>query len=335
MKAACITEHGPPENLQIRDVPDIDTPADDELLIDITVSAVNPIDTYLRSGSVGGTIDGFWIPGCDFAGRVAAVGANVSQFAPGDRVWGSNQSLSGRQGTLAERIAVSEQWVYPIPDSVTDEAAAAGALTGITAHLGLHLHGNLAPGEVVFVHGGTGGVGSAVIQLARLHNARVITTVGTAEKAAIAADLGADCVIRYDCENVSERVREAAAEHGGVSLWYETLRTPSPETTIPLLARRGRMIIMAGRDARPILPAGPLYVNDLRIIGFAMFNASADEQRVCAECLNRAAAEGRFRPVIGHLFSLEQAAAAHRLQEDNTIHGAGTLCGKIVVTVSD
>lgn len=334
MKAAFITAPGPAAELQIGDVADPPSCGPQDVQIAVTVSTVNPIDTYIRGGLVSAELPSPWIPGCDFAGHVLETGSEVTGIRAGDRVWGSNQSLAGRQGTLAERITVDQQWVYPTPDGVTDESAAAGSLTGITAHLGLYLHGALLEGETVFVNGGTGGVGSAVVQLAKHSGANVICTVGNDDKAAIAADLGASHVLNYRDDDFSDRLQQIAGECGGIDLWYETLRTPEPEGMIPLMAKRGRMIVMAGRDARPLLPIGPLYVNDLRVIGFAMFNASPEEQQTSAREINTAAAEGSYSPVVGRRFTLDQAAEAHQLQEDNTIHGAGTLTGKIIVSIN-
>jgi NADPH2:quinone reductase len=98
------------------------------------------------------------------------------------------------------------------------------------------------------------------------------------------------------------------------------------------MRKRGRIILMAGRAARPDFPLGAFYTNDLRLIGFAMFNASPGEQRECAEELNEWASDGVWKPVIGRTLPLSEAAAAHRLQEENTLNKAGTLTGKIVVT---
>ena len=304
------------------------------MLIGTSAVAVNPIDTYVRSGNVKLELPSPYIIGCDIAGTVVTVGSQVTGFQAGDRVWGSNQGLSGRQGTFSELAAVDESWLYPTPENVTDEDAAAIALTGITAHLGLHLHGNLAAGEIVFVNGGTGGVGSAVVQLAKASGATVITTVGSATKAAIAEDLGADFVINYRTENVAESLQKITTQTGPINLWFETLRNPNPDVTIPLLAKRGRYILMAGRDARPEFPVGAFYVNDLRAIGFAMFNASAVEQQHCANEINQLLATQQLKPLIGARFPLHEAAQAHQLQEDNTLHGTGTLSGKIVLTVS-
>lgn len=331
MKAAFLQSTGGPDVIEYGDLPD-PTPGAADVIVKTEAVAVNPIDVYLRSGAVAAELPRPYVPGCDVAGTVVSVGDAVDQFQVGDRVWGSNQGLAGRQGTFSELCCVHQQWLYPLPDDVDFRQAAAVALTGITAHLGLHLHAGLQTGEVVFVNGGTGGVGSAVVQLAKATGATVLTTVGSDDKAAQARRLGADHVINYRSEHVGDRLREIISATGAVNVWFETLRAPQPESTIPLLAKRGRYVLMAGRDARPEFPVGPFYVNDLRAVGFAMFNASAAEQREAASQLSALMSEGRLQALVGAEFSLPHAAAAHRLQEDNTLHGAGTLSGKIVLT---
>ena len=203
------------------------------------------------------------------------------------------------------------------------------ALVGITAHLGLFLHARLQAGEVVFVHGGTGGVGSMVVQMAKLAGAKVITTGGSEEKVKRCYELGADLAINYKTQDEAEEVRKFAPE--GVDLYWETLREPDFDRTVELLAKRGRMVLMAGRDARPPFPVGPFYVKDLSVHGFVMFNASAEEQRACAEDINRWLAQGKLKAQIDRVMPLSQAAQAHRLQEESTVGKKGTLAGKIVL----
>ena len=181
MKAAAIYQTGPREVIQFTDMP-IPEPKPHELLLRVGAVAVNPIDTYIRGGVIPMPIQFPYIVGCDFAGTIERSGDEVSAFTVGERVWGSNQGLFGRQGTFAEYITVDPQWCYPTPTDMSDAEAAAGALVGITAHLGLFLHAGLKGGELVFVNGGTGGVGSAVVQLARSVGAKVVTTAGTEEK---------------------------------------------------------------------------------------------------------------------------------------------------------
>lgn len=328
MKAAYITETGPPEVIQYGDLP-APQPSGKQVLVRVGAVAVNPIDTYIRAGMIKMDLPRPFIIGCDLAGTVEAVGLAVSRFRPGDRVWGSNQGLLGRQGTFAELACVDEDWLYPSPAGVDDTTLAAVALVGITAHLGLFRCARIAAGETLFVHGGSGGVGSMVVQMAKAAGARVITTAGSPEKAEICRQLGADEVLQYKSEDVDSRLRQLAPQ--GVDIWWETLRQPDFDRTVAHLARRGRMILMAGRDARPVFPVGPFYVKDCSLHGFAMFNASPDEQRRCAEDIHRWLAEGKLRPRIDRVLPLSQATEAHRLQEQNTLHGAGTLAGKIVL----
>jgi len=118
---------------------------------------------------------------------------------------------------------------------------------------------------------------------------------------------------------------------GGVNVWWETLREPDFERTVPLLSLGGRMVIMAGRDARPPFPVGPFYVKDCSLHGFAMFNASSREQRAAANAINRWVAEGKLRARIDRVLPLAQAAEAHRLQEESTVQKTGVLAGKLVL----
>jgi NADPH2:quinone reductase len=328
MKAAYINEPGPPENITIGELP-TPTPTGAQVLVRVTAAAVNPIDTYIRSGIVKMDLPMPFILGCDLAGVVEAAGPAAKHFKPGDRVWGSNQGLLGRQGTFAQYAAVDECWLYPIPKGVPDDVAAAGALVGITAHLGLVRDAQLRAGETLFVNGGTGGVGSTVVQMAKALGARVVTTAGTAEKVAACRELGADLAINYKTEDVAARVKEFAP--AGINVWWETLREPDFDRTVSLFAPRGRMVLMAGRDARPPFPVGPFYVKGCRLFGFAMFNATPEEQRLAAADINRWTFEGKLRPRIDRVLPLEQTAAAHRLQEENTIGKAGTLAGKIII----
>ncbi len=328
MKAAYIEQTGPPERIIYGELPK-PTASKSQVLVKIDAADINPIDTYIRSGMVAAKLPKPYILGCDLAGVVEAVGPEVTRYKPGDRVWGSNQGLAGRQGTLAEYAAVDEPWLYPTPHGITSEAVVALSLVGITAHLGLVRDARVQAGEIVFVNGGTGGVGSAVLQIAKAIGAKVITTAGSSEKAKRCRDLGADLAINYKTEDVDARIKQFAPE--GINVWWETLREPNFDRTVALLAPRGRMILMAGRDARPTFPVGPFYVKDCSLHGFAMFNATVEEQRTAADDINRWLVEGKLQANIDRILPLSEAAAAHRLQEDNTINKAGTLAGKIVL----
>jgi len=328
MKAAYLEQTGPPENILYGDLPKPE-PAGSQVLVKVQAVAVNPVDTYIRAGMIAFDLPKPFIVGCDLAGVVEAVGPDASRFKPGDRVWASNQGLLGRQGTFAEYAAVDECWLYPTPERVSQREAAAMALVGITAHLGLFRDARIQPGQSLFVHGGSGGVGSAVVQMAKAVGARVITTAGSEAKAEACRQLGADVVVNYHTEDVDEAIRQFAPH--GLDIWWETLREQDFERIVGHLALRGRIIVMAGRDAKPSFPVGPFYVKDCSLHGFAMFNAPPETQRKCAEDINRWMTEGKLRAKIARVMPLSETAAAHRLQEENTLQSAGTLAGKIVL----
>lgn len=328
MKAAYIQQPGPPEAIVYGDLP-TPAPRGSEVLVRVAAVAVNPIDTYIRGGANYFTLPKPYIVGCDLAGTVEAVGPQASRFKVGDRVWGSNQGLLGRQGTFAEYSAVDEQWLYSTPPGVTDQQAAATALVGITAHLGLVREAQLNPGQTLLVNGGSGGVGSTVIQMAKALGAKVVATAGSPEKLALCQRLGADLAINYKTENVAQRLGTLAP--AGVNIYWECTREPDFDRIVPLLAPRGRIILMAGRDARPQFPVGPFYVKGCSLHGFVMFAATAEEQRIAAEDINLWLSEGKLKPKIDRVMPLSETATAHRLQEDNTLRQAGTLSGKIVL----
>jgi NADPH2:quinone reductase len=328
MKAAYIEETGGPEKIIVGQLPD-PSPGAGEVLVQVEAASVNPIDTYVRGGMVPAELPMPFVVGSDLAGTVEKVGQGVTRFQPGDRVWGANQGGYGRQGTFAKLACVGEEWLHSIPEGVKEEDAAATALVGITAHIGVVLRAKVQEGETVFVNGGVGGVGSMVVQMAKALGARVIATAGSDERAAKAEAFGADEAINYKTEDVAKQVLELAPD--GVDVLWETRRETDLDWAVNLLAKRGRMVVMAGRDARPMLPVGPFYVKDCALHGFAMFNYPANEQRQCGDDINRWLASGKLKANIDRVLPLDEAAEAHRLQEENTIHLAGTLAGKIVL----
>ncbi|MBX3744631.1 MAG: NADPH:quinone reductase [Verrucomicrobiae bacterium] len=328
MKAAYLERTGPPEVIQYGELP-LPAIKANQLRVRVHAVAVNPIDTYLRSGLVPMEIPLPFVVGCDFAGVVEAVGLDVKQFRVGDRVWGSNQGLLGRHGTFSEQVAVDEVWAYPTPAGVSDDLAAAGALVGITAHLGLVREARLQKGESIFIQGGSGGVGTAVLQIAKALGARVFCSAGSDAKVELCRQLGADAVFNYRTQDVAAELKKVAP--AGVNVWWETTREPDFDLAVAALAARGRYVLMAGRDARPPFPVGPFYVKGCSLHGFVMFAASPDEQRNAAQDLNRWLTGGQYRPRIDRILPLSETAAAHRLQEESTVLKKGGLAGKLVL----
>jgi NADPH2:quinone reductase len=330
MKAAFIRKTGGPECIEIGEIPQPHLDPD-AVLVRVHAVSVNPIDTYIRNGANYWPLPDPYVVGCDFAGEIVETGKHCKEWQVGQRVWGSNQGLMGRQGTFSQLAAIDPQWLYRSPDSVSDTDLAAVALVGITAHLGLFDRARLQSGETIFVRGGTGGVGAMVLQMAKAVGARVVTTAGSAEKAQRCRQLGADRVILYNEESTEDVL--ASEFSAGVDVFWETLREPNFDFAVRSMAPNGRMVVMAGRDARPEFPVGPFYVKGCSLFGFAMFKASAKAQRQAAEDINHWLQTGRLRAQIDRIMELEQAAEAHRLQESNTIGKSSVLQGKLVLRI--
>ncbi len=327
MKAAYINEIGGPEKIIYGELPELKS-GEKQYLIRVTAVDINPVDLYIRSGAVRTRMSFPYILGRDLAGKIVSRGRGANKFDVGERVWCIGQGWDGRQGTFAEFAVVDEGWLNRIPDNVSDEDIAAISLVGITAHVGL-MKAKLKAGETLFVNGGTGGVGSSVVQMAKILGARVIATAGSEEKVARARELGADLAINYRTQNVVEAVKKFAPD--GLNVWWETVREPDFDKAVSLLATHGRMIVMAGRDARPQFPVGPFYAKSCSLFGFVILNSPPAELCKAAEDINHWMVAGKLKAQIDRVWSLSQTAAAHRLQEDSTIKKTSALNGKIVL----
>ena len=184
----------------------------------------------------------------------------------------------------------------------------------------------------ILVIGGSGGVGSMVVQMAKIAGANVIATAGSAAKCVQVRSLGADHAINYREEPIADAVKRISPQ--GVHLVWETRREPDFDESVGMLRERGMIILMAGRDARPNFPVGPFYVKECTLSGFVMFKASPTEMRVAAADIDRWLAQAKLRANIAKTLPLSEAAEAHRIQESATLHGEGNLHGKLVLVTS-
>jgi NADPH2:quinone reductase len=328
MNAAYITRTGGADVIRYGQLPR-PVPAPGQVLVQVAAAAVNPIDIEIRSGRLTMPLRFPYVIGSDLAGTVVTRGLGVRRFSEGDRVWGSNQGLFGRQGTFAEYVAVDEKWLYPTPTHQSDGEAAAGAAVGITACLGLFRAARLRSNEIVFVHDGAGGIGSAVIQQAKAAGARVITTAGDPLAKDFCGELQADLVVDARSADLHEQIRAFAEPSGGVDVWIETGRDASFDRTIELMASGGRIVLMTDVAVKPEVPVSRFRAANLSLLGVSMSNTLPDVQRLCAMALNARYTYGSWRPRVARTFSLSEAAAAQQLQEAHT--GAGRGPGKIIV----
>ena len=324
MKAAYIKEVGAPEAIQFGDLP-IPTIANNEVLVKVTVVAVDHVDTYIRSGQYPTAASFPLILGSDMCGVVENVGADVTRFKKGDRVWSNNQGMQGRQGTFAQYVSVEEDLLYPLPKKVDDKEAVAVLQSAATACLGLIRLAKLRPNETIFINGGAGSVGSAVIQLARERGATIIATASTPEKLEWCAKIGAKHTINYKIENVEKRVQEIAPH--GVDVYWDTSRQPNLEMAVPLLAKNGRIVLMAGPNAHPTLPVGPFYSKDCAIFGFSLLNATPEELQAYSTIIQMCLEQDKLVGKIAQVLPISETARAHHLLETDK-----DLWGKLVLT---
>lgn len=320
MLAAFVDALGPPESIRYGDLP-APVPGPGEVLVDVLATTVNPVDTFVRAGSYRTEVSFPLVVSRDLVGRVAA-GANG--FATGDLVWCNSLGHAGRQGAAAEQAVVAADRLYRLPDGVDPVDAVAVVHPAGTAYLALFTHGRLRAGETVLVAGSGGNVGSALVTFAASAGARVVATA-SAQDAGHCAELGADTVLDYADPELPQRIQRACPD--GVDVHLDTSGTNDLATAVGLLAPRGRIVLLAGAAARPVLPAGDLYTKDCSIVGFVISRATAGELADAAAAINDLLATGRLRPRRTELHPLSAAAATHARME------RGELNGKRVVLV--
>jgi NADPH2:quinone reductase len=326
MQAAYINAPGPASSITYGQLPEPIIGAG-EVLVRVSAVAVNHIDTYIRSGAYALNLPRPFIVGRDMVGVVEAVGHGVTQFAAGDRVWSNCLGIDGLQGSFAERLAVPHDRLYLLPEQAEPIQAVAVLHSALTASLGLFDRAGLAAGETIFVNGGSGSVGMAVLQIAKAAGSRVAVTAGSAEKAARCVEAGADRVMNYHTDDIVEALRAFAPD--GVKIYWDATRSFEMSQALAVLAPRGRIVVMAGLDRHCDLPLGAFYTRNVTLHGFTITGSTTADYAWHAERINRWLAAGTLTAAIEQVMPLSQTARAHQFQE------AGELPGKLVLTPGD
>jgi NADPH:quinone reductase-like Zn-dependent oxidoreductase len=316
MRAAWIDALGPADSIRYGELP-VPDPGPTDVLVRVEAVAVDPVDTFVRSGAYRTPLPFPFVIGRDLVGTVSDVGAGAVGFAVGERVWCNSLGHAGRQGAAAEFAVVAADRLYHLPAGVDPVVAAAIAHPGATAYLALILHGRLAVGETLFVGGGAGHVGSAAIVLGSRAGARVIASA-RAEDLDHCRGSGAAVALDYRAAGFADALRGAAPD--GVDVHLETSGHHDLGLAVDVLADRGRIVVMAGMGARPVFPAGPFYLRDGRIVGFVISNARTSELAAAATCVNDLLVGG-LRPRRIEELPLSAAAEAHRRLETGRARG--------------
>ncbi|AYY15732.1 NADPH:quinone reductase [Actinobacteria bacterium YIM 96077] len=317
MRAAYIEEIGPPENIRLGDLPRPRIGPTD-VLVDVDVTTVNPVDTFVRSGLYRTPMPLPFVIGRDLVGRVAACGEGVAGFSTGDRVWCNSLGHGGRQGAAAQQATVPADRLYRLPPGVDPDDAVGVLHPAATAALALFQHAQARPGETVLVAGAAGNVGSALVRIATQAGMRVIATARAAD-AEYCRMLGASDVVDYRDSAVGERL--GAMCPGGVDVVVDTSGVNDLTAAVDLLAFRGRIVVLSGPHAQPVLPVGSLYMKDGSVTGFAISHATIAELAEAARMINRLLARGVLRPRSVERVSLGDAVDAHLRMERGELHG--------------
>lgn len=323
MKAVTIPTPGDADALVIAEVPE-PQPAPGEVVVDVVCAGVNRADVMQRQGHYDPPPGAPAYPGLEVSGRVAALGGGVEGWQVGDEVCAL---LSG--GGYAQQVAVPAGQLLPIPDGV--ELADAAALPEVvsTVWSNVFMTANIQPGEVLLVHGGSSGIGTMAIQLAREVGARVAVTAGSPEKLDVCRELGAEILVNYRDQDFEKIVREATDGHGA-DVILDTIGAKYLARNVSLLAVNGRLVViglMGGRTAQ--IDLGAMLAKRCALVATTLRARPAAEKAAIVAAVREHAwplvGQGRIRPVIHARYPLERAADAHREME------ASTHIGKILL----
>ena len=320
-KAIRVENTGGPEVLTWEDIP-LTSPAEGEVQLRHTAIGLNYIDVYFRSGLY--PADPPFVPGLEAAGVVEAVGPGVTDLTAGDRVAYASPPL----GAYAEQRSIAADRVVKVPDAIDDTQAAAMMLKGMTAEYLLRRTYQVQPGDTILFHAAAGGVGLIACQWAKHLGATVIGTVGSDEKAELAAAHGCDYPVNYTRENVAERVRELT-DGRGVPVVYDSVGKDTFAESLDCLAPRGLMALF-GQASGPVplfelgtlAAKGSLYLTRPTLFTYV---ATRLELEDCAGALMDVVSSGAVKVEVNQTFPLREAAAAHRALEGRVTTGSTVL----------
>ena len=307
MKAIMVHEFGGPEVLRHEEVPTPE-PGAGEVRVKVEAIGVNFIDTYHRGGLYKNPLP--VALGQEGAGRIVALGDGVGDFAVGERVAWKDQF-----GSYGEEVVVPVAKLVPVPDGVSSEDAAATMLQGMTAHYLSHSTFPLQEGNACLIHAGAGGVGRLLIQMAKLRGARVLSTAGSEEKAALAREAGADEVVLYRQDDFAEAAKRFTGGKG-LDVIYDGVGKDTFDQGLTALRPRGMMVLF-GQASGPVPPLDPQILNArgslfLTRPVLGAYTQDRDELLWRARDLFGWIADGKLKLRIGATYPLADAAQAHR-----------------------
>ncbi|KAI6181655.1 PKS-ER domain-containing protein [Aphelenchoides besseyi] len=335
MRAALIREFGGPENIRIEQ---IQPPPVNErqvggfdvnllhcslfwVLIRVAAAGVNPVDTYIRSGTYATKPDLPYVPGREGSGIVEQVGPEVQKFKAGDRVWFS----ANKNGAQADYASIDEDFVFQLPERITFAQGATLGIAYFTAYRALFMKAYAQAGQSVLIHGASGGVGLAACQLAKVHGLRVYGTASTPEGEQMAKEHGCEVVYNHREEGYVEKIKQEVPN--GFNIIIEMLANVNLCSDLQLIAPQGRIIVVGNRGTTEFDPRQCMQ-KEASIIGLMAFLSTPEDLQRVGERINGLLERGSIAPKVGETLQLDQLPEAHR-----KILEPGSR-GKIVVLLS-
>jgi NADPH:quinone reductase len=313
MKAIRVHQFGEPAVLRLEEV-ETPRPGEGQVLVRVRAVGVNPVETYQRSGS-NPAIKLPWTPGSDAAGVVEEVGSSSVRVEPGARVYTSATVT----GSYAEYLLCPATGIHPLPANLSFQQGAAINIPYATAHRALHHRAGSKAGEVVLIHGASGGVGIAATQIARAAGLTVMGTAGTVAGRKLVAEQGAHDVFDHRDPGYLDQILETTKGRG-VDIILEMLANVNLGKDLPLLANNGRVIVIGSRGNVEITPR-ELMKRDADIRAMTLFNATDAELATVHTALAVGFENESLRPVVGREMPLAEAAKAHVAVLEPGAHG--------------
>ena len=309
MKAIRVHEYGGPPVLKLEDVPD-PKPGRGEVLVRVRAAGVNPVDAYLHTGTYARKPPLPYTPGQDGAGEIQAVGADVKDFKAGDRVYiaGVGNTVAGA-GTYAELAVCAPSMLHRLPARASFGQGAALGVPYYTAYRALFQRAGARPGETVLIHGATGGVGIAAVELAHARGLTVIGSGGTDKGLTAVREHGADVVVNHKNEKYTDEIVRATGGRG-VNLIIEMAAHVNLDRDLGLLAKHGRVVVVGNRGKTEI-DARQAMGRDAAILGMTLFNVTEDEFVEIHSGLVAGLRNGTLTPIVGRELPLADAGKAH------------------------
>ena len=318
MKAIRVHQFGGAEVLKLEELPD-PQPGPGQIVIRVGAAGVNPVEAYVRTGTYASKPSLPYTPGTDAAGVVTAIGSDVKRVKVGDRVY----TTGSKTGTYAEQTLCDEATVHPLPGHVSFEQGAAIGVPYGTAYRALFIRAQVKPAETILVHGASGGVGTAAVQLAHAIGVTVIGTAGSDAGMKLVREQGAQHALNHSADGYLDELMKLT-DGRGVDAILEMLANKNLAKDLTVLAKKGRVAVIGNRGTIEINPRDAM-AREADIRGVTLMNTSPEEYRLIHAALGAGLENGSLKPVIGERIPLAEAARAHE-----TIMGSGTL-GKIVL----